>query len=158
MMRIAIAVLIASLPSPSVGQVINPAVIQANIAKTVCASGWTATVRPPTSYTRRIKLSMFTLAQSNGGSKEGETIDSFELDHITPIVLGGHPRDRLNLQLQRWNGPNGAYAKDAVERYLARRVCANQVTLAEAQRCISHNWRKCAPSARSTKIEKVRTE
>jgi len=35
--------------------VTDPAVTQANIGSTICKSGWTATVRPPESYTENLK-------------------------------------------------------------------------------------------------------
>src|ERR1035437_3182978 len=34
---------------------LNPAVTQATIGMTICVSGWTTTVRPPTSYTTPLK-------------------------------------------------------------------------------------------------------
>ncbi len=34
---------------------INPQVTQANIAETICVSGWTRTVRPPREYTSALK-------------------------------------------------------------------------------------------------------
>jgi hypothetical protein len=155
----ALAFALALLLGHAEAQIINPAVIEATIETTVCASGWARGIRPPTSYTRPIKRALFNAARDAGDLKAGETIASFELDHITPIVLGGHPRDRRNLRLQRWHGPDGAYAKDAVERYLARRVCGGHATLAAAQRCISRDWSKCAPASRGPiKIENRRTE
>src|ERR1700751_1081179 len=33
----------------------NPTVTQATIHQTICTSGWTATVRPPESYTEQLK-------------------------------------------------------------------------------------------------------
>src|SRR3954467_15992113 len=33
----------------------NPDVTQANIRSTICRHGWTATIRPPTSYTNALK-------------------------------------------------------------------------------------------------------
>lgn len=33
----------------------NPAVTQENIQDTICVNGWTATVRPPSSYTNTLK-------------------------------------------------------------------------------------------------------
>ena len=35
---------------------LNPDVTQATIGSTVCVRGWTATVRPPTSYTSALKV------------------------------------------------------------------------------------------------------
>ena len=40
---------------PPVGA-LNPAVTQATIRTTICVSGWTATIRPPVSYTAPLKL------------------------------------------------------------------------------------------------------
>lgn len=34
---------------------VNPSVSQANIAQTICVSGWTATIRPPSSLTTSLK-------------------------------------------------------------------------------------------------------
>ena len=36
--------------------VLNPAVTQSTIKRTVCRTGWTSTIRPPTSYTDPLKL------------------------------------------------------------------------------------------------------
>src|SRR5205085_8059115 len=36
--------------------VLNALVTQATIASTICRHGWTATVRPPTTYTSALKL------------------------------------------------------------------------------------------------------
>jgi len=45
------------LPDPSCTPgVTNPAVTQSTIGSTICVSGWTATVRPPTSYTNPLKV------------------------------------------------------------------------------------------------------
>ena len=33
----------------------NPAITQADIGSTICVSGWTATIRPPSSYTTALK-------------------------------------------------------------------------------------------------------
>ena len=35
---------------------INPAVTQDNLKQTVCVTGWTATIRPPMTYTTRLKV------------------------------------------------------------------------------------------------------
>jgi hypothetical protein len=36
--------------------VANPAVTQDNIDQTICVSGWTATIRPSSSYTSKLKI------------------------------------------------------------------------------------------------------
>src|SRR6266508_664195 len=44
------------LPDPSCTPgITNPDVSQDTIDQTICVSGWTATVRPPTSYTNPLK-------------------------------------------------------------------------------------------------------
>src|SRR5689334_25445356 len=35
--------------------VLNPAVVQSNIASTICRHGWTKTIRPPVAYTNALK-------------------------------------------------------------------------------------------------------
>ena len=68
----------------------------------------------------------------------------YELDHIIPLALGGHPRDTSNLMLQPWEGPTGAKVKDKLEVRLQKAVCKGKVPLAEAQKCIAGNWISCA--------------
>ena len=119
-------------------QSINPGVTQDNIGETICKRGWTATIRPPVSYTNRIKRELMT--------DDGiPWVDAhlYELDHWVPIELGGHPSDPANLRLQAWDGPDGAHAKDVVETRMKRKVCAGEVSLKDAQACIWFDWRAC---------------
>lgn len=111
-------------------QPLNPDVSQTSIGVTICTSGWTGTVRPPTSFTTPLKNKL--CAAQNCGDVTG-----YELDHRTPIELGGAPADPKNLWLQPY--PE-AHLKDTVENYLKRKVCANQMTLKDAQAKIL-NWK-----------------
>jgi hypothetical protein len=61
----------------------------------------------------------------------------YELDHIVPLALGGHPRALDNLQLQPW--PE-ARRKDRLEVKLQCLVCSGQVSLGEAQTAIATDW------------------
>lgn len=115
---------------------INPAVTQANIATTICVSGWTKTIRPPASYTNKLKVSQLA-AGAYASPQEPRT---FEEDHLVSLEIGGHPTDPRNLWPQEWNGPYGAHAKDRLENFLHRAVCAGRMTLAEAQAAVSSNW------------------
>lgn len=115
----------------------NPAVTQANVDQTVCVPGWTATIRPPLSYTNPIKRALWIQA-----GRKGKLTD-FELDHVVPLGSGGAPYSRANLALQPWDGPDGAHAKDVVETRVQREVCAHKITLATARRCFVVDWRKC---------------
>jgi len=105
----------------------NPAVTQATIDQTICVRGWTKTVRPPSSYTTKLKL-----IQLRDAGLHGEASD-YEEDHMIPLELGGHPTDPRNLWAEPWDGPNGAHAKDKIENKLHRKVCKGQMTLEEAR-------------------------
>ena len=67
----------------------------------------------------------------------------YELDHLIPLALGGHPRKLSNLQLQPWDGDDSATTKDGLERQLQRRVCDRKTKLVDAQYCIAENWQVC---------------
>jgi len=115
---------------------INAVVTQATIGQTICVPNWTTTVRPPSSYTNGIKLTML----RDLGLPEADA-EKYELDHFIPLALGGHPRDLKNLWLQPWNGVWGAHTKDRLEGKLKNLVCAGQLTLLEARTAIQQNWR-----------------
>lgn len=64
----------------------------------------------------------------------------FELDHIVPLALGGHPRKLSNLALQPWEGEHGATMKDLLKVRLQNLVCQGQVSLSDAQACVAEDW------------------
>lgn len=132
----ALALLAAA--SVASAQVVNPDVTQANINKTICVPGWTATIRPPSSYTNRLKVQLVKESLS-----ATDTVEDYELDHVIPLSVGGHPVSPQNLKLQPWDGPNGAHAKDVVEVRVKRLVCARRITLAQGQACFKKGWRTC---------------
>jgi hypothetical protein len=118
----------------------DPRVTQANIDSTICVSGYTTTVRPPTSYTDRVKIERLVAY----GYSQGKA--SFELDHLVPLELGGAPYAVANLWPQPWEKSGlvglgwGAETKDDFENYLHRAVCAKRTTLADAQRHMAVHW------------------
>ena len=116
-------------------EVLNPDVRQDTIGQTICVPGYTASVRPSTTYTNGVKQRLM-----REQSIAMETVGSFELDHRIPLALGGHPRNINNLMLQPWDGDNGAKRKDRLERALQRMVCASKVMLDEARRAIFFDW------------------
>ena len=67
-------------------EVLNTDVTQDTIQKTVCVPGYTATVRPSTSFTKGVKVKLLR-EQGVPTSPAPE----FELDHHVPLALGGHP-------------------------------------------------------------------
>ena len=109
----------------------NPEVTQANIAQTICATGWTTAVRPPQSYTEPLKRSQM--------AEYGDThpIYDYEDDHLIPLGLGGAPSDPRNLWPQPGASPN---PKDEVESVANHEVCDGTMSLASVQRQIASDW------------------
>jgi hypothetical protein len=107
---------------------INPAVTKETIATTICAPGWTKTIRPSARYTARIKIKLVRELEI-----PEELLVDFELDHRIPLALGGAPSDPRNLELQPWDE---AGERDRIEACLSRAVCAGTITLDEARRRI----------------------
>jgi len=105
--------------------VLNPDVTQATIGSTICVSGWTRTVRPPSSYTHAVELRQMAEYGVGGSTRE------YQEDHFISLELGGAPRDPRNL----WPEPQPrAREVDRVENELNRAVCSGELALAEAQR------------------------
>jgi hypothetical protein len=124
------------LPDPTrTPGVANPDVTQDNIKQTICVSGWTKTIRPPTSYTNKLKVEQIKEYRYKD-KKPGD----YEEDHLISLQLGGHPTDPQNLWPQPYNQSCGARIKDVVETRLKRLVCDGKITLAKAQAAIAKNW------------------
>jgi hypothetical protein len=114
---------------------LNPDVHQDTIKDTICVVGYTKTVRPSASYTNGIKRR---LLREAGRPIEDATL--YELDHIIPLALGGHPRSLINLMLQPWEGQDGAKRKDKLEVKLQCLVCTGQLELSVARAEIFNDW------------------
>ncbi|MFJ9440840.1 hypothetical protein ACIRRH_03085 [Kitasatospora sp. NPDC101235] len=113
----------------------NPDVTQATIGQTICVSGWTATVRPPTSYTNPLKVQQIAAY----GYADTNTAD-YEEDHLVPLELGGAPRDPANLWPEPRYGNQPAQSKDSVETKLKNAVCNGRVGLDDARSAIANDW------------------
>jgi hypothetical protein len=104
--------------------VLNPDVTQANIRSTICRHGWTATIRPPSSYTDELKRKQMRQYGEVG------SLSDYQEDHLISLELGGSPTDPRNL----WPEPYPrASDVDQIENELNAEVCSGQLTLAEAQ-------------------------
>jgi len=117
-------------------EALNPDVRQETIGQTICIPGYTASVRPSTTYTNGVKAKLLSerdLPQAAAAR--------YELDHRIPLALGGHPRNLRNLELQPWDGEDSAKQKDRLERRLQVLVCKEQLSLGDAQRVIFNDWR-----------------
>ena len=105
--------------------ILNPDVTQATIRSTVCVHGWTATVRPPVSYTNELKLEQMRAYGETGPPS------AYQEDHLVSLELGGDPTDPRNL----WPEPYPrAAAVDQIENELNAKVCSGKLSLADAQR------------------------
>lgn len=113
---------------------LNADVRQSTIAQTICTSGYTRTVRPPTSYTSPLKREVMRWY----GFKADPA--GYEFDHLISLELGGNPRDPKNLWPQPYLPKPGAREKDRVENYLHDQVCDGSMTLAQAQQIIRTDW------------------
>ena len=106
---------------------LNRTVRQATIGTTICVHGWTRTIRPPVSYTNRLKLVQMARYGERGSPS------AYEEDHFIPLELGGAPRNPRNL----WPEPiTQARRSDVLESRLKRAVCDGEITLARARRAI----------------------
>jgi hypothetical protein len=117
---------------------LNPDVTEDSARQTICVPGYTETVRPSSTYTNGIKAKLL----RESGLDES-SMSEYELDHIVPLALGGHPRKLANLALQPWEGEHGAKQKDLLERRLNILVCRGAVSLHAAQACIAENCEAC---------------
>ena len=117
---------------------LNPAVTDATIHSTICASGWTATVRPPESYTEPLKLQQLAAENLPGPAS------NYEEDHRMPLELGGNPRAPTNLSPE---SHATSYRKDAAETAAKREVCGG-ADLRSVQAAFVAAWLGAYPSYR----------
>jgi hypothetical protein len=104
--------------------VTNPAVTQATINSTICVHGWTATVRPPESYTSALKTRQMQAYGETGAPS------AYQEDHLISLEVGGNPTDPRNL----WPEPYPRAAQvDRIENQLNAAICSGRLTLAKAQ-------------------------
>jgi hypothetical protein len=113
---------------------VDPTVTQANLASTICRSGYTRTVRPSASITGRFKaasLRQYGLDYSN----------TTEYDHLVSLELGGASTvSNLWPEPNRASGTGTTNPKDAVESKLNEAVCSEMAPLAQAQAAIARDW------------------
>jgi hypothetical protein len=116
---------------------LNPSVSQATLSSTICRGGWTSTVRPSESITRREKRA------SMSAYADRAPASAFEYDHLVPLELGGAVNDPRNLWPEPdYSSRSGFYLnpKDRLERVLNRLVCSGTMPLSRAQHLIATDW------------------
>ena len=118
---------------------LNPNVTQANIKDNVCKANWTTTVRPPVSYTNKLKATQMASTYKSLIATFGASASNYEEDHLISLQLGGSPTDPKNLWPEPYAG-NNAHRKDVIETKLKTLICSGKIKLADAQKAISTNW------------------
>ena len=110
----------------------DPHVTQTTLDTTICRTGgYTSTVRPPVSVTSTEKRSALRAYNDTA------PINTYELDHLVSLELGGSPNSPHNLWPQPGSSPN---PKDKLETALHGLVCSHRMTLADAQTAIATDW------------------
>jgi hypothetical protein len=131
---------------PTVPGAFNPAVTQDTIKSTICVHGWTKTVRPPTSYTNKVKYALMDAA----GIPRSQS-RFIELDHDASLEDSGDPGYLLgpdgfplNLWLQNYRGPRCSHFcaddKDQIENKEKELVCKGAITLDVARQELTKDW------------------
>jgi len=110
-------------------------ITQDNIQSTICVKGYTKRVRPPASYTNKLKKRQIREYHLDDANPK-----HYEEDHLIPLEIGGDPLDPSNLWPEPRKGEWSAKKKDRLENALHRMVCDGDITLAEAQSAIAHDW------------------
>ena len=115
----------------------NTSVTQANIGQTICISGWTSTIRPPSHVTTALKIRQL----ASGYAYQTDTLTAdYEEDHLISLELGGSPTSEANLWPEPYGTVEGARVKDQLENKLHSLVCSGTLTLITAQNAIASNW------------------
>jgi hypothetical protein len=116
----------SNLPNP---RLTPGAVLTTDVAR-ICAPGYARSVRRTA---RALKLAIY--AEYRIAPRAGD----YEIDHLIPLELGGADVAE-NLWPQSYDAPGNAGAKDRLENFLHREVCAGKLPLREAQAEIAGNW------------------
>jgi hypothetical protein len=116
---------------------VNPRVTQSNIHSTICVAGYSSSIRPPESYTERLKF-----RQLDGGYNlaDDTRASHYEEDHLIPLEVGGSPTAVQNLWPEPRNVLWNAARKDRLENAMHKLVCSDAVPLAMAQHMFATNW------------------
>ncbi|MGZ8217381.1 hypothetical protein [Methylomagnum sp.] len=113
-------------------------VTAANIKESICKVThftWTEGHMPPVSFLENIEkeqLKQYRYTDDN--------LKHYQMDHLIPLSLGGHPTDPKNIWPQVLLAKWSARRKDYLEQILHDKVCKGEVSLKDAQDQIRTNW------------------
>ena len=126
--------LMLALATPALADpALNPEVTQATINETICAPGYTYTVRPSWYDSAKLKQQLLKDARRDLAQR---TQVPTGITSSRSASAGPRPI-RQTCSFQPWEE---AYRKDRVEIQARRCVCAGKATLAEAQHDLATDW------------------
>lgn len=111
----------------------NPAVRQSTLGTTVCDSGYSSRIRPPASYTSKLKVRQ--LREWNYADQDPR---AYQEDHFLSLSIGGSPRSTRNLWPEPWAQ---ARLADRMEWKWHRDLCSGKLTLRQAQKAET-TWKR----------------
>ena len=112
--------------------VIDKAVTQANISRTICQSGYTKTVRHTSAS---LKAQIYAEYRLDPHSIHAE------VDHRVPLEAGGADV-RQNLWVEDYDShPYNAHRKDRLENYVHKAICAHAMSLTAGRAIFLGDWR-----------------
>ena len=112
------------------------------VTKNVLCTTSTKLVRHTTIDTKRSIYAEYGIKPKRSVSCTGVAHSCYEVDHLIPLEIGGDDV-QSNLWPQLYDGENNAHDKDALENFLHKQICANKITMEQAQTCISKDWIAC---------------
>ena len=116
----------------------DPEVNEANISESICKVThftWTEGHMPPQSFLDPIEKD---LIKQYG--YEDTNLKHYQIDHLIPLSLGGHPTDVKNMWPQVLLAKWSARRKDYLEQVMHDKVCKGEVSLKEAQDMFRTDW------------------
>lgn len=140
--RIGAVVVFGALAGLRIGQaaaqgaaMLDERVTQQSIADTICRPDYADAVSPPFDIMMQHKAHL--LAERGIDTADGA---DYALDRRVPVLLGGSPDARANLDLLPWAGTSGERRKARFVVHLKRCVCEGKMSLSVAQAAIVGNW------------------
>lgn len=127
------------LPDPNLTPgATDPEVTESNIKESICKVThftWTEGHAPPKSFLESLEKQQI---EQYGYSDT--SLKHYQMDHLIPLSLGGHPTDPKNIWPQLLIAKWSARRKDYLEEILHDKVCKGELTLTAAQEMIRSNW------------------
>ena len=120
---------------------LTPGVARVVTQDTLCTTS-TKLVRHTSADTKRQVYAEYGLVPRHDPKCSGPKNSCYEVDHLIPLEAGGADV-KSNLWIQIYDGTNNANDKDHLEDFLNKKICANKMTMQQAQTCIAKDWIAC---------------